>query len=115
MIGGNIRKGFHCTVGPAAKEQMKTLYADKVFIAANALSEKRGLSTPSIENADIKKQMIENARICIALVDSSKIGMEALCKFAELCDIDVLVSDDRIDEKFSKKLKEGGTELITAH
>lgn len=40
LIGGSLRKGFHCTVGPIAVRSLQGLYVDKAFMATNGISVK---------------------------------------------------------------------------
>ena len=114
LIGGNVRRGFHCTLGPTTKTQLSDLYADKAFMATNAVSLKRGLSTPNVEISDIKAQMIQNSRQNIALIDSSKFEGEALCKFADIKDMDVIISDEEVPAAFATAIKNAGCKLIKA-
>ena len=101
-------------MGPTTKTQFSDLYADKAFIAANAISLKRGLSAPNVEVADIKTQIIKNSRQNIALIDSSKFEGEALYKFADIKDMDVIISDEEVPAAFATAIKKAGCKLIKA-
>jgi len=50
----------------------------------------------------------------VVLADSSKIGREHLVSFARLDDIDVLITDDGIDDNDHKSLTDQGIEVVIA-
>ena len=96
LIGGMLRKGFHCTVGPAAQAQLSEYYVDKAFMAANAVSLEKGFTTPGIDLAETKKTMMSIASQVIFLLDSSKFGRITFIRFAGLKDADKIVTDEGV-------------------
>ncbi|MDR1291993.1 MAG: DeoR/GlpR family DNA-binding transcription regulator [Clostridiales Family XIII bacterium] len=102
LIGGELRKGFHCTIGAKALEALKDINVDKTFLAANAFTLDRGFSTPNIEHAEIKKRLREISLKTFLLMDSGKIGKIAFYTFAEAGDIDVLITDSGIGGKMAE-------------
>jgi DeoR family fructose operon transcriptional repressor len=116
MLGGRVRQGFHCTVGSMVLEQVKDINVDIAFICGNAFNLERGFMTPSIEHAEIKKQMKEIATKRIMLMGSHKVGSLSLYTFARLSDIDVWITDSGISDETAKKIHktEENLELIIA-
>lgn len=112
FLGGIVRKGFHCTVGQTAIDQMSRLHIDTLFLATNAMDSEWGLSTPSIETADVKHSMIENAHRRVLLADSSKMNSKSLAKFAALKDIDILITDSGMDDSFVRELENENIKVI---
>ena len=111
MIGGSIRRGFHCTVGAKALEAISDINVDTAFISANAYNAGRGFMTPSIEHAEIKKRMQEIASKTVMLMDSHKIGGLSFYTFARLSDIDVWVTDKGIGKATEKNIREAEENL----
>ena len=111
LMGGIIRKKFHCTVGILGNELCGGLRTDKAFMGVNALSLANGASTPDIYQAQAKKSMIAIANKVILLCDSSKIGRVSFVQFATLKDIDTIVTDS-MDEKTRAKFEENGVEVL---
>jgi Transcriptional regulators of sugar metabolism len=60
------------------------LSVDKAFIATNGISLRKGLTTPDLTQAEVKKAMIEMASDVIVLCDSSKIGNIAFVQVATI-------------------------------
>jgi DeoR family fructose operon transcriptional repressor len=58
--------------------------------------------------------MIERAHRVVALVDQSKFGNHQMFTFAALDEIDVLVTDDRVDPEAVEFLTSHGVEVRVA-
>ncbi len=113
LIGGIVRKGFHCTVGLSGIQMCSQLSVDKAFMAANSFSLAKGLSTPDQIHAEIKKAMMKMAGTVILLCDGSKIGKVSFATFASTDEVNVLVTD-AVDKNVRKELEKRGIEVITA-
>ena len=113
LLGGALRKGYHCTVGPGGLRMTRDLRVDKAFVATNSLSPDAGATTPDLQQAETKKAMISIARKVVLLCDSSKIGMESFARFADLDQIDVLVTEQLGDETRTV-FEEQGIEVVVA-
>jgi DeoR family fructose operon transcriptional repressor len=112
MLGGQLRKNFHCTVGAAGIEMLAQLTVDKAFMGTNSLSISKGASTPNIEQAEIKKAMVASAQKVILLCGNRKLGKDSFAHFASLDQIDKLVIEKiDVNEKF--EFEERGVEVLT--
>jgi DeoR family transcriptional regulator, fructose operon transcriptional repressor len=111
LLGGTLRRGFHCTVGPAGLRMVEGLRVDKAFMATNSLSLEAGATTPDLQHAETKKAMIAIARKVILLCDASKIGRDSFVCFAGLEQIDALVTDALSDAQRAA-LEERGVEVL---
>ncbi|MED4599224.1 DeoR/GlpR family DNA-binding transcription regulator [Paenibacillus validus] len=114
VIGGIVRKKFHCTVGPFATKILNELIVDKVFLSTNSFSLEKGCTTPDVSQAEIKHTMAKIASKVIVLCDSSKIGANSFVQFVPITEIDVLITDHHIEEHILQKLEESGIEIIVA-
>src|SRR5690606_14658194 len=108
VIGGTLRKKFHCTVGPFASRLLSELNVDKVFLGTNAFSAQKGCTTPDINQAEIKQIMVGIATQTIVLCDSSKVGQQSFVQFAGVDDIGTFITDDRIRPEQLAELHELG-------
>ena len=114
LLGGFLRHGFHCTIGKGVSITLKDLYIDVLFLATNGMSVRRGFSTPSIDVSDMKRAMIEASARKIVLADSSKANHEAFSTFANLKEVDCLITDRGIDQDFRNAAAELGLEVLLA-
>ncbi len=93
LIGGLLRKGFHCTVANEVFTDLRKISVDKVFLGANSFSARKGASTPDVGQSDIKRQMIEISSKVILLCDSTKLETDSFINFASTEQIDLLITD----------------------
>ena len=112
MLGGELRKNFHCTVGAAGIEMLAQLSVDKAFMGTNSLSISKGASTPNLQQAEIKKAMVSSAQKVILLCSSRKLGKDSFVHFASLDQIDTLIIE-RIDVNEKFEFEERGVEVLT--
>ncbi|MFT4127311.1 MAG: DeoR/GlpR family DNA-binding transcription regulator [Gordonia sp. (in: high G+C Gram-positive bacteria)] len=114
LVGGRVRGLTQAAVGAATVSQLSTFRTSVAFIGTNGISEELGLSTPDPEEAAVKSALVTSAQRVVVLADSSKINREEFSAFAGLDDIDVLITDPRIDPGFSAALSARGIELVIA-
>jgi DeoR family fructose operon transcriptional repressor len=97
VLGGAVRTKRHAMVDDTTRAELQHLAIDVVFMSCDGLSFQHGLTTPYREEFTIKRAMIERARRVVALVDQSKFGNVQMFSFARFDEIDVLVTDTRVD------------------
>lgn len=114
QIGGTVRKGFHCTVGPIASKTLSELSVDKVFLATNGFTVDRGCTTPDINQAEIKEVMTRISTKVITLCDSSKLGQSTFAQFAKPSQIDLLITDHLVDKSLAYELSSQNFDFIIA-
>jgi DeoR family fructose operon transcriptional repressor len=107
LIGGLIRRGFHCSIGFHGHIGFEGLIVDKGFFGANGFSLEAGPTTPDLGQAQLKRQMIGMAQKVYLLCDHSKIGHVSFARFAGLTDIDSLITD-QMDSTMRERLEDLG-------
>jgi len=113
LLGGIVRKGFHCTTNINFNHAVSELAVDKAFMATNSFSLLKGATTPDIQQADTKKDMIAMSSKVFLLCDSSKLGRVSFAQFAQPTDIQTLITD-RMDPVERRKYEKRGIEVVTA-
>jgi DeoR family fructose operon transcriptional repressor len=113
FLGGNLRFGTLSLVGSFAEMCLDRIRVDKAFIATNGIHLKEGLTTPNISEADIKRKMIESSKEVILLADSSKFGKVSFAKFAKITDLDIIITDNQIQDSMIKGIQDIGVEICT--
>ncbi len=103
-LGGRVRTETMAAVGPLTIEALRGINADVAFLGTNALSFQRGLTTPDVDEALVKHEMLAAARQRVFLVDTSKFGRESRARHATLTDVDVLVTDDAVTPEQHERL-----------
>ena len=115
LVGGMIRRKFHCTVAShfSGMNALSDLTVDKAFMACNGFSLEKGASTPDLAHSETKRLMISIAARVILLFDSSKMGRNSFAIFAPPDKIDAIVTDS-LREEDRRSLEENGVETMTA-
>lgn len=114
LIGGRVRSRTLAAVDAWALTALAGLYVDLAFIATNGVSVERGLTTPDPTEAAVKTAMVKAARRVVLLADHSKVGADHLARFAELDDVDLLITDTGLDERTAAELAAAGPRVLRA-
>ncbi len=114
LLGGRVRGTTGAAVGNWATSALEGVVVDVALVGTNGLSVARGLTTPDQSEALVKRAMVGAARKCVVLTDSSKTGDDHLHRFAQLADIDVVITDTDIDEDVAAEIRSAGPEVLTA-
>lgn len=102
LTGGAYRASSHDLVGNAVQQSLQAISADTVFFGAAALSFRKGVM---VNDPDAQPALLAAGRRRILVVDSSKIGCEALYRLcpAEACDL--VITDAGISRAALAKLR----------
>jgi len=114
LLPGRVRLRTQAAVGEDTVAALSLLRVDVLFLGTNGISLHHGLSTPDHSEAAAKRAMVGSANKVVLLADSSKIGREHTVRFAQLSDVDVLVTDAGISDLDVKALSDFGIEVVVA-
>ena len=98
LIGGEIIKNLGSTVGPLTDRQLDEFHFNRSFIGANGYSDTNGISTYDLRETSKKRIVKKNSDNCYVLLDSTKIGLNAVCKVFEFDEVTVL--SDKTNDLF---------------
>jgi DeoR family fructose operon transcriptional repressor len=76
------------------------------------MSAEHGLTTPDVAEAEVKRAMIHAGARVVLLADSSKVGQRHFVRFGDLDQVDVLVTDQGLDERAALEFRDLGVELV---
>lgn len=113
MTGGRIRGITGAAVGAQTVLAIARMRPDLVLVATNGITA-HGLTTPDLEEAAVKEAIVASGRRVAVLADSSKFGVETLCTFATLDEIDVLITDAEPPKPIADALRAAGCEVFVA-
>jgi DeoR family transcriptional regulator, fructose operon transcriptional repressor len=108
VLGGAVRTNTLAMVDDTSRSELQHMAIDVLFISCDGLSFQHGLTTPYREEHMIKRAMIESARRVVAMVDQSKFGNVQMFSFATFDEIDVLVTDTRVEAEAAAALANRG-------
>jgi len=115
LIGGLLRSQSNSLVGSLATLSLQQVYGSKAFIGVDGLSVKYGLTTPILEEAEIAREMIRRTPgPVIVVADSSKLSVVSNFMTAPIDQVDMLVTDQGLNNELREELEKIGIKVIIA-
>jgi DeoR/GlpR family transcriptional regulator of sugar metabolism len=109
--GGSFRPDACSFIGPGALETIRGLQIETCFMGTTGFSSNGVFSSQNVIESQLKSTVIQASRRTVMLADHSKYGSTAFSVFARAEDIDVLVTDSRLETEAVAAL---GMELVIA-
>jgi DeoR/GlpR family transcriptional regulator of sugar metabolism len=110
--GGNVQNATGSCLGSNAVDFLKGINADICFIGSSSIDVEHGITTPSLQKSDIKKQMIKCSEHKILVADSSKFGKKGFIKVCDLNQFEKIVTDKNLNEHTNVEIKNKNINLI---
>lgn len=114
LLGGHVRQLTLATVGSWANDTLRHIAVDVAFVGTNGITTARGLTTPDVEEAKVKSQLISSARRTVVLADHTKFGREDFGVVAPLAMIDCIITDSEVDDEFVAEIEATGVDVVRA-
>lgn len=110
---GGIVSNNQSFVGAMAENYItENYFADKMFFSSKGISETAGILESNEQECFIKQRMLKNSRTHYYLCDKSKIGRVGFVRLASFEDIDCIITDADLDDKFKERLAECEVEVV---
>lgn len=93
MVGGRVTESSLGTQGVATVDAFRSIRADLCFLGVCSLDAASGVTVPDVEEAHVKRAMVEEAARVITLASAEKIGTTSAFFVAPIEGIDVLITD----------------------
>lgn len=112
LPGGQISFSSNSIVGGDTIEYLSKFNPDVAFLSCAGVDDDNGITETSFEQAQIKRQILANAKTKILLADSSKFYKTYLCKMCGFENFDYFISDECPNENLLSKISDGNCEFI---
>lgn len=116
LVLGNIFK--HSTrsfVGNDTVDIINKYNINKAFMAATAVSIENGLTNSDIQEYEIKKRIVKKAHQTYLLADASKFDRATLLTYAQLNDIDGIVTSKSMPDRYHAYFKENNIKVLLSN
>ncbi|MGI6664306.1 MAG: DeoR/GlpR family DNA-binding transcription regulator [Christensenellaceae bacterium] len=114
VTGGFLRSKFNSLFGQVALQAMEGITVDKAFISAEGFTPEKGATNTDPNIAQLKSKYVECAEQVIILCDHAKLGKSAFMKFADVGEVDLLITDENADMELVEQLRNKGVEVELA-
>ena len=111
ITGGYSREGSSGIVGESALDYIKQFNLDLCILSCSGLDEK-GFYEPSMQQALVKKQMLEHAKLSLMLCDTSKVYMNYKFYLSSYAQIDYLITDKTLPDPLVAAASQSNCEII---
>ena len=112
LIGGELRHRILSCTGPFAENMLKSMFFDKGFISGNHLTAEHGFTTPSVQEAKLKRMIMQNCKESYVLLDHTKFGDDSLSLIAPTAELDGLITDWHTPGSVLLPLREQGVRIL---
>jgi DeoR/GlpR family transcriptional regulator of sugar metabolism len=114
VLTGGIRTPSEALVGPIADLAIRSLHFDLLFLGCHGIDPDRGLTTPNLAESETNRAFVRSARRVTVVADHTKWGIVGLSSFADLDDVDTLVTDEGLPARARKLVSDRVGQLIVA-
>jgi DeoR family transcriptional regulator of aga operon len=111
QLGGILRKSSSSVTGPYAQKILTDFFCSKLFLGVDGIDLEFGLTTTSVMEAHLNRQMIDVSQKVIVLSDSTKFGKRGFGRICGLEEIDQIITDSGVSEHFVNQLESRGIEV----
>ena len=114
LLGGEVQGSEGATMGRDTTTMLSQYYTDFAFVGAGALSAGPLLTDYSREAAEVRAQMLVQARTSVLLADYTKFERKAPVRVANLEKITHLIIDRKLPSDLATGFKSLKTEILIA-
>jgi DeoR/GlpR family transcriptional regulator of sugar metabolism len=112
--GGTYENQSRSYTGAMAEDASKRFVIRSAFLGVDALDPERGAMDVNHGHGVLKERLIERVDRVIVLADSTKLGARSAYRFADVKDIDILVTDTAASPELVSKFEAQGVQVIMA-
>ena len=114
IVGGMINRDNISVSGTQAIRYMEDINIDIAFLTPSGLTAENGFTCGNYSEGEFKQLIIKKARRVVLLMDSSKIDKSLPYTFADIGDVDAIITNRDLPPVLAALAKEKGTEIIIA-
>jgi DeoR/GlpR family transcriptional regulator of sugar metabolism len=114
VVGGALRRDALVTVGAETVDALRMIRADVVMLGVCGLHPELGVTANDLEEAHVKRAMIEGAAAVVALADHDKLGTAMPVLVAQIDAITALITDSDVNDQSLEPYRAAGIEVLYA-
>ena len=99
LIGGRLYKNSVVTTGAPVVDALRKIHTDICMLGVCSLHPRAGITVPDLEEAYVKRAMIENSTQVVALASSEKLGTASTYEVGPIQWLSRLITDQTVTEQ----------------
>lgn len=112
ILGGNVRTSSWAVIGPWLHQQLDQVNVDLAFMGCKGISVQAGLTDVNTFLIDAKRAMVEMAQRVVVVADHTKLGLVAFAAFAQVRDVELIISGIEAPESEVDNVRLQGTRVL---
>ncbi len=114
IVGGMLNRDNISVSGNQALRQINDINIDIAFIVPSGISAQNGLTSGNYSECELKKLVVQKARKIIVLMDSSKLDKILPYTFADITEVDTIITDKPLPDDINKIVESAGVNIKLA-
>lgn len=110
--GGSLKKGALSLVGASAERMIRGFHVDLAVCSSKGIDTNMGITDSNEKDSEIKRAIFAAANRKILAVDATKFDKISFVHVCELSDIDIVVTDEKPNDRWVDYLKDKEVELV---
>ena len=110
--GGRLRAETASLIGLDGLDFVRRFNIQKGFFGAHGLTMDEGLTDVSVDEADVKRVLVDLCRQVVAVLDATKWGSVGLASFAPLDQIDTIITDQSAPPDLVAQARAVGVDVL---
>ncbi|MEA2011691.1 MAG: DeoR/GlpR family DNA-binding transcription regulator [Verrucomicrobiota bacterium] len=114
LTGGTLREHGLDLIGPITEKNLHEYHVDLLISGCDAALADEGFFTSDINLAEIEKKSVKISHRTIVVTESNKFGHKSFAKFANINEVDIVITDSNISKEDLFLLQKQETQVIIA-
>lgn len=114
LTGGALRPRQHSLVQPMSGEWLERLSVTTAFVGCTGIHADAGVTHVNVAEANVKEHLVAAGKRVVVTADGSKVGKTSLVRFADVADVDVLITTPDAPAELLAPISDRGVRPILA-
>jgi len=114
LLGGMVKKQVLAACGPLTERLLSEFHVDVFITTCDGANSEEGFYLADVQQSSLQQAMMRVSEHRIVIAESDKFKKRALVRYADVNDIQVVISDSELPEIDIANLRERGAEVVIA-